>query len=100
MVILTTGVQGDRKLWVIFNVGLLPSAMKCSGTCKVTFTVSGQDIWLPHTIAKMQELTATSVKAVLFTGLFNKPGKEIYKDITPLHEYMGISVEVSDLIVL
>jgi hypothetical protein len=53
--------------------------MKCSGTCKVTFTVSGQDIWLPHTMAKMQELTAISVKAVLFTGLFSKPGKHIHK---------------------
>lgn len=60
----------------------LPSAMKCSGTCKVTFTVSGQDTWLPHTMAKMQELTAISVRAVLFTGLFNKPGdRETHKDI-------------------
>lgn len=82
---------GTRKqpLLGYFNVGLLPSAMKCSGTCKVTFTVSGQDIWLPHTMAKTQELTAISVKAVLLTGLFNKPGKQIHRKITPSGENRG-----------
>lgn len=39
-----TGVQGAEEMWGISDAQLLPSAMKCSGTCRVTFTVSGQDI--------------------------------------------------------
>lgn len=39
-----TGVHGDEQVWGIFYACFLPSAMKCSGTCRVTFTVSGQDI--------------------------------------------------------
>lgn len=73
-------------MWSICNARLLPSAMKCSGTCRVTFTVSGQDIWLPHTMARMQELTAISVRAVLFTGLFSKPGNTNTHKDTNFHE--------------
>lgn len=37
-------------------------------------TVSGQESCVPHTMARMQELTAINVRAVLFTGLFREPG--------------------------
>lgn len=54
---------------------VLPSAMKCSGTWSVTLTVSGQESWEPQTTASTQELTAISVSAVLFTGLFVEPAR-------------------------
>lgn len=39
-------------------------------------TVSGQESWEPHTTARMQELTAIRVSAVLLTGLFIEPGRQ------------------------
>lgn len=51
----------------------LPSAMRCSGTCRVILTMSGQLMWDEHTRLITQLVTLIKVRVVLFTGLLGEP---------------------------
>ena len=51
----------------------LPSAMRCSGTCRVILTTRGQLTWEEHTRPITQLVMLINVKVVLFTGLRGEP---------------------------
>lgn len=50
-----------------------PSAIRCSGTCRVIFTTSGQLTWEEHTRPMTQLVMLMRVRVVLFTGLRGEP---------------------------
>lgn len=51
----------------------LPSAIRCSGTCRVILTTRGQLTWEEHTRPITQLVMLINVKVVLFTGLRGEP---------------------------
>lgn len=50
-----------------------PSAIRCSGTCRVILTTSGQLTWEEHTRPITQLLMLINIRVVLFTGLRGEP---------------------------
>lgn len=50
-----------------------PSAIRCSGTCRVILTTRGQLTWEEHTRPITQLLRLINIRVVLFTGLRGEP---------------------------
>lgn len=54
-----------------------PSAMRCSGTCNVILTTSGQFAWEAQTRPMTQLVILMSVRVVLLMGLLGEPTAKI-----------------------